>query len=114
MSIGWSRETQSRKRLWACNASNWTSPTLSYPLIIARWTLWALVKYSTCLVYKGKITPSKSQIETNFSAKNDDKKKKKTEKSSGINLVNELGELWEEREYDEEFKVNEFLEKLKN
>ena len=33
---------------------------------------------------------------------------------TGINFVNELGELWDEREYDEEFKVKQFLEKLKN
>ena len=46
---------------------------------------------------------------------------KKEEKSTkpksggvGINLVNEIGELWDEREYDEEFKVNQFLKKLKN
>ena len=28
--------------------------------------------------------------------------------------VNEIGDLWDEREYDEEFKVNQFLKKLKN
>jgi len=28
--------------------------------------------------------------------------------------VNEIGEQWDEREYDEEFKVNQFLKKLKN
>ena len=48
------------------------------------------------------------------SSKNTKKTKKQEGQGKGINLVNELGELWDEREYDEEFKVNEFLEKLKN
>ena len=30
-----------------------------------------------------------------------------------LNIVDELGELWEEQEYESEYKVNQFLEKLK-
>merc|ERR1712123_335667 len=66
-------------------------------------------------------TMSTGQILDLFSlqSNNDKKTKKKGDKKKqgvgggggGINLVNDLSELWEEREYDAEFKVNEFLEK---
>ena len=47
-------------------------------------------------------------------SKKEEKSTKPKSDGVGINLVNEIGEQWDEREYDEEFKVNQFLKKLKN
>ena len=51
---------------------------------------------------------------TSSFSKKEEKSTKPKSGGVGINLVNEIGELWDEREYDEEFKVNQFLKKLKN
>ena len=48
---------------------------------------------------------------SNEKAKRD--KKSENKPATMINIVDELGELWEEDGYEAEYKVNEFLEKLK-
>ena len=58
---------------------------------------------------------NEDNVRTNiYFSKKEEKSTKPKSGGVGINLVNEIGELWDEREYDEEFKVNQFLKKLKN
>ena len=77
--------------------------TMSTGQILDLFSLQRFVRFSLCINEKCFSSPTNAK-----------KSKKQEGQGKGINLVNELGELWDEREYDEEFKVNEFLEKLKN
>ena len=52
-------------------------------------------------------------ISTKIFRKSNEEAKSKKKDSSLVNIVDELGELWEEEEYELEYKVNQFLEKLK-
>ena len=77
--------------------------TMSTGQILDLFSLQRFKRFSLCISQKCFSSPTNAK-----------KSKKQEGQGKGINLVNELGELWDEREYDEEFKVNEFLEKLKN